>query len=1023
MNSKSRSLLALIIATCLLAVPVSAFGKKGKDHYDRGMKAEQNQQWEQAAQEFTLALAADASNVDYRLHYQRAIFNASQMFMQKGRSLAEQRDYVGAYNAFRQALGYDPVNQLAVSEMERMLRLQEVKEGRSPAPAAGGGSEDNGTGGRPAGPSTARTQEAVPASKPEVNRTVAYSGDLKGFIRNYAQELGLNVIFDRQSFATPRTIDVNLQGVTTAKALDYIFLQEGLFFQKLDRRTILVADQARRPQYQQLVVRTFYVSNADPEKVKGLIGFVLPASVGRPQSIVVADKDTNSLTVRDTAENVQLIGELIKSIDKDRAEVVMDVNIYEVSRTNLLQLGNQLGSGTFSLGGSPGLSVLTSNAVTTAAQTGVNVGSILAGVPTAAAAALVIPPSVLTAFQSKNNARLLASTQIHAFNNEESTARIGQRVPVQTASVYGNFSSPTTTTGQAPGVSNGVFGSNGYPVINYEPTGLTLSFTPIVFPNLDVQVKMKINSKDVAGASGLTPTFTEREITGTARVQNNRTMMLASVTQDVQSSGRQGLPILGGLPVLGRFFTSPTRDNRQVDIVISVTPRVLRAPAVTPRDEEMRQSGTLQSPTTGSIATLMEDIQREEQIAAARRIPKEVNVQLPDAPVTYEPAPNAVAANQSNANVSTTESAAQVTPAVSNKVVAPPENQNAVLTASTKPTEETNKVTATNSAVAQPKETPANQIQQTTPKSMDVATAIKSVVSQGTEVAGTSASAKSDVVVAPAVEQLAPKSEKTDVAKAGQPAAGVIELSLSPEKSEMQLGEKRQIAVHVSSEAPLALAVIALRFDPQVVKVKSVSAGSIFANAKTAPTLTQSIDEHGVLLVSLAPADGSTVNGEGSLLNIDVEGNGVGDSVLAFDLANVHVVAKDGRPTALQIEQGSLTVKPADSSTDKPPAPKPIPEETSKAAPPVNAERETAAAVSALSANGELGAATAMGTKVAASEKTPPTASKPKTYLVQKRDNLWRIATEHGVTVAALRQANPRVRGEVLSVGSELVIP
>src|SRR3989440_10581876 len=154
--------------------------------------------------------------------------------------------------------------------------------------------------------------------------------------------------------------------------------------------------------------------------------------------------------------------------------------------------------------------------------------------------------------------------------------------------------------------------------------------------------------RSVSGESTLTPTFTEREITGTARVQNNRTMMLASVTQDVQSSGRQGLPILGGLPVLGRLFTSPTRDNRQVDIVISVTPRVLRAPAVTPRDEEMRQSGTLQSPTTGSIATLMEEIQREEQIAAARRIPKEVNVQLPDAPATYAPAPKTLTDQSSN---------------------------------------------------------------------------------------------------------------------------------------------------------------------------------------------------------------------------------------------------------------------------------------------------------------------------------------------------------------------------------------
>src|SRR3989442_6130170 len=157
MNSKSRSLLALIIVTCLLALAVSAFGKKGKDHYDRGMKAEQNRQWDQAAQEFTLALAADPSNVDYRLHYQRAVFNASQMYMQQGRSLAEQRDYVGAYNAFRQAFGYDPVNQLAVSEMERMLRLEEVKEGKTSATS--NSTPQDGTGGTPARPSDARQEE------------------------------------------------------------------------------------------------------------------------------------------------------------------------------------------------------------------------------------------------------------------------------------------------------------------------------------------------------------------------------------------------------------------------------------------------------------------------------------------------------------------------------------------------------------------------------------------------------------------------------------------------------------------------------------------------------------------------------------------------------------------------------------------------------------------------------------------------------------------------------------------------
>ncbi|MFN2512621.1 MAG: hypothetical protein ABR568_14525, partial [Pyrinomonadaceae bacterium] len=109
----------------------------------------------------------------------------------------------------------------------------------------------------------------------------------------------------------------------------------------------------------------------------------------------------------------------------------------------------------------------------------------------------------------------------------------------------------------------------------------------------------------------------------------------ASVAQDVQTNGRRGLPWIGGIPILGRLFTSPTRDNRRIDIVIAVTPRVLRAPAVTPRDEEMRPSGTLQSPTTGSLEAMIVESDREDQIAAARRLPRNAVVQLRD----VEPAP------------------------------------------------------------------------------------------------------------------------------------------------------------------------------------------------------------------------------------------------------------------------------------------------------------------------------------------------------------------------------------------------
>lgn len=909
MKSRNRwhSMLALMIMSCMLALPMTAFAKKGKDHFNRGMDYERAQQWEKAAQEFTLALAADPANVDYQLHYRRAIFNASQSFMQQGRALAEQRDFVGAYNAFRQAFGYDPVNQLAVSEMDRMLRLEQVKQGTVQTSTGDGRAKtESGNGdGTPSQPSTTRAPEPEQQSRPEANRVINFNGvDLKTVIKQLAADLDLNVMFDRQSFAQPRPVEVNLRNVTAAKALDYIFLQENLFFQKLDRRTILVADQARRPQYQQLVVRTFFIANSEPDKVKALISQALPASVGRPQPIVVSDKDTNSLTVRDTAENVRLIGELLASIDKDRAEVVMDVDIYEVNRSDLLQFGHQLGQGTFNLGGSPGLSVLTSNATTNPSQTpGVDVRSIVSAIPTAGAFALVIPPSMLTAFQSKNNAKLLASTQIHAFNNEESSARIGQRVPVQTAQAYPfgvqTGTNPTNPTG---------FPTGGFPVINYEPTGLTLNFTPIVFPNLDVQVKMKIETKDVSGANTLTPTFTERTLNGTARVQNNRTMMLASVSTEVQSNGRSGLPVLGGLPFIGRFFTSPTKENRQVDIVIAVTPRVLRAPSLTPRDEEMRPSGTLQAPTTGSLEAMLRETEREEQIAAARRIPKQVVIQLPDRPMeTYEPAKTD---GTDQATVATNKTEQSNTAPTSNGTDNGATNTTPAQTLSTQPAESSKaNVALQNEGVPQPKPAVISNTPAAAEQKTDVTTALKSLVSD-TGVSTTSLKAKQDVSVTPPTDSATAKTDSSVPGpKSIEAPPSLIELSLAVAQNGLKVGEKKQLALQVKSDTPLGMAVVTLRFDPKVLKIGGITAGSLFANAKNAPTVTQSVDEHGMVLLSITPAAGSPIVADGTLLTLDVEGIGPGEAGLAFDLSNVHLIASDGRTLTVQIEPIKLTVK------------------------------------------------------------------------------------------------------------------
>ncbi len=870
-NIRIRALISLVLAICLLSLPIAAFGKKGEKNFKQGMKYEEAQLWDKAAQEFTLAVAADPANIEYQLHFRRASFNASQTYMQQGRSLSERGDFVGAYNAFRQAYGYDPVNELAVSEMERMLRMQAVKEGRAlpngTAIENGNGTPSNGTTGN-------GTQELLSPREQQL-RIVDVKGDLKQLIRSLASELELNVIFDRQSFTQSRQIDINLKNVTTAQALDYVFLQEGLFFQKLSRRTILVADQARRPQYQQLVLRTFFLSNMKPADARTLVQQAIPPSVGRPQTIVVPDDATNSLTVRDTAENVRLIGDLLASVDKDRAEVVMDVSIYEVSKTDLLTFGNQIGTGAdiFNLGGSPGFSVLSQAA--SVGTGGVNVGNIVNGVPTALAAALVIPASSFRAFSSKQNTKLVASTQVHAFNGEESTARIGQRVPVQTAQAY-PFGVQTGTP--TPGLGNN-FPTGGFPVINYEPTGLTLKFTPQVFPNLDVQVKMNIEQKDVLGGSELTPTFTERTMTGTARVQNNRTMMLASVSSDIETRGRKGIAFLGGLPFIGRLFTSPTRDVRQIDIVIAVTPRVLRAPAITPRDEEMRPSGTLQSPTTGSLAEMIREADREDQIAAARVLPRNVSLQLPDAPLV-KPG-ETTAQNTTPANLPPPAGTMAFSPAPAPVKQVPVEK------------------TATAEELASFVPAPKSLVS-------DKAAANVAAVNPG---AAGSQNAVLTTLPKATEASLAPKTTETSLAP--KPASHVAQLSLLPSGDVMKIGEKRRYAIQLNSDIPLSLALLALRFDPKVVKVHGLTAGNLLAaSGETAALFTPSIDASGTCLISISSLNGkASFKGSGPLLFIDVEAIGEGNASLVFVKETLHLVATDGRNVTSEIIQGTATVK------------------------------------------------------------------------------------------------------------------
>jgi general secretion pathway protein D len=883
----ARPFVALLMAAVLLASPVAVLAKKGEKNYQRGIEYEKAQQWEKAAQEFALAVAASPSETDYQLHYRRSVFNASQSYMTKGRALFEQSDYVGAYNAYRQAYGLDPVNDLAAQEMDHMLRLQREKEGTgssrtSPTSFRTGGQQGGANGVQPDG----QADGAGPSTRAEQLQNIQWNSDLEGLIRKLADELNLNVVFDQNFSQVKRTVNIRWKDITPARALDYVFLANGLFFQKLDRRTILVADQSKRPMYQQLVLRTFYLYNIKPSEARQLLSGALPANAGR-QPQFIENPTTNSITVRDTPENMRIIERLLQGVDKDRAEVVMEVAIYEISRSDILQIGNQVGSATTlgNLGGLQSSSALFGSARQLA---GASANSVL---PLSTGIGLLIPATSLSLLQGKTNTRLLFSTQVHAFDDEKSSTRVGSKVPVQTASVYNGLATGTGTGtggGGTGGVGN-VFGGSGYPVIQYEDVGLNLDFKPKVYPNQDVQVSMTIESKDqAAGPDPLTPIFTQRKIEGVARIPNGKTMMIASIAQDRQTNGRTGLPLVGLIPILGRLFTAPRKDNTQSDIVITMTPRVLRAPEITPADLEPRDTGTMQTPQSPSLEALIRDADREDaQVAAlirARALPTNQTVQLPVQPgeeVTFVPAPKSLIQSAMNNNPVPSAATAANAGAQSVDVSL---NTSATATPRTADSAPTNNFAGAVNNTTGAVNSNTGTINNTT-----------GTVNNNTDTANNKGAGVSPVTPPAAV--------------AAAPAESVAELLLLPEQQELKVGERRRVLVFLKTDAPLGLATATLRFDPKALAVRAVSQGGLGADKSLAPTLTQSVDQTGVLLVSIAPAAGAQpLTGEGLLFVIEVEGLAAGETSLQFDADKVHLIATDGRTVRPRVTPGKFKV-------------------------------------------------------------------------------------------------------------------
>lgn len=568
----------------------TASKRAGQKSFAEGLQFEKKQEWDLAFQNFTVAVAAEPDNPEYRLHAQRAAVNAAVLLTKQGDLLVQQNDPTGALRAYQRAVSMDATNEQARTKLQQLRALvQKATDAVASAPA---------------------NIPPVATPDPKNNQTIYFSNaSLRQVIEVLAKSLELNVMFD-ESFRDEPRFRLSLDNVSVSKALDQVLLQTKHTFERTDHRTLLIYQDnpQNRQRFEQLMFKTFYLANADLNEARTLV-----QSVIGQQRQVLPVKNLNALVVRDTPANLQIVQELLDSIDKNRAEVLVDVDIYEVSRSTSTAIGNQLATSAVTTTAGTGTNATTRNSASLGNLGGIGLSGItsIAGQTATAALGTIIglPPSTLSLLKSKSNSKLLASTQIHALDGEQNQTKVGRSVPVRIGTSIIPTIGTTTGTGTT-GISSGNFDS-----IQYRDVGLIIDLTPTVNNEGWVQIKMKLESSSVEAAASvpnLTPTFSQRSLSTIARVMDGRTAIVAGVKQESKGDSRSGVPVIGMVPILGRLFSTPQEESSLSDIIITVTPHVVRASTIRPQDYRARLGGSFLTGVNASIDELLRRIEEEE---------------------------------------------------------------------------------------------------------------------------------------------------------------------------------------------------------------------------------------------------------------------------------------------------------------------------------------------------------------------------------------------------------------------------
>lgn len=564
MRASRRGFRGVLVLAAGLALSACAAGSA----FRQGQKAAKNGDWDVAVARLTLALQKDPEDISYKIALENARIQASRHHYDEARKHLAAEELEKAAEELEIASNFDPGNKSASDDLllvrERIRKRDEDKQLRTDLEAMKARAQ------------ATRVPVAVLSPRSTSPITLKFTDQsLQKIFDALGRLAGVNIVYDSDFRDKRWSLDVS--NVTFEDALNQITKVNRLFYKILDPNTVIIAPESpqKRRSYDDNLVRTFYLENADVNETLTLVKTVagLTKAAGNPT--------LGAITVTGTPDELALAARIVELNDKVRGEVLVEVRILEVSRNKLKDYGIQLANYQVGATFSP------TGAANEVAGSLTNVRAHLLSSLNLADFIVSLPSSIFARFfQTGSNVKILASPRLRAAEGKKTTLKIGTEVPIPV----------TTFTATQAGASSFAPATS----FQYRNVGVNMDLTPKVNPagdiTLEISTEFSVLGDDRNVGTGnnplVVPTFLTRNINGTLRVRDGETSLIGGLLQGRQAESLSGALGVQSVPILNKILSGRTKREDQTEILISITPHIVRAPKVTESDLAALYIGT-----------------------------------------------------------------------------------------------------------------------------------------------------------------------------------------------------------------------------------------------------------------------------------------------------------------------------------------------------------------------------------------------------------------------------------------------